>query len=259
MDIKVIFPTIYNFSSVIPSQCSDYSGNLAMDITCNTNPDLLNVIIFGGFNKTIAQGSTIQLGLANIYNPSRKMTTESLSIWVDEVGTNNTIQKFEAVPGLTIDSGQIYDVSLTNLYSGFPLYTNLDRQLVLRFRPANPFNVIQIATAFPIVKSCSVINGLSLRNRFDPIICSPSSHVMVIKGFQTYNPQDIYLRVVEIQFLATMPSSNVLTNQVEIYTFLDEDFTQQVDENTNTDASQLQILAITGIVYLYEICYSNYY
>lgn len=247
-DIKIIFPDVYDFSEVEATQCSEIGG-LNVTVVCVTNQELKNVIVFQGFVNAVAQGTTIQLQLQDILNPSYQMTTQTLSFWVREVGTNNTIQNAQGVPGLVIKPGSISSVKITNAVSNFPLYTSIDRELVLSFQPSNPFNVIQIGTSFPMIKTCTVINGLSQVDETTPIVCSPSSHVMVIKGQATYTPEDIYLKTVEIKFVATMPRRNYLTNKVEIYTYLDQGYIYKVDQDTNSSASQIQVNTLTSIFY----------
>lgn len=251
VDIKIIFPTVYDFSAVESTQCTE-TGGLGLTLKCVTNQQLKNVIIFQGFTNAISQGTTIQLQLTDVLNPSSEMTTEALSYWVREVGTNNTIQKAEGVPGLYINPGSISSVKITNSAPAFPLYTNIERDLILSFQPSNPFNVIKIGTSFPVISGCTVINGLSMKDEITPIVCSASSHVMVIKGQKTYTPQDIYLRTVQIKFTATMPSRNYLTNKVEIYTYLDEGFIQKVDQDTDSSASQVQVITLTSILFSFS-------
>ncbi len=246
IDIKVIFPEVYNFTGIQTSQCGEYKKTLGLSLYCQTNSELPNVIIFRGFAQAIAQGTSINLILQNVTNPAQEMTTKALSYYVREVGTNNTIQKSTGVPGLYINPGSIYEVQLSNSNSYFPLYANLNRELLLSFRPSNAFNAIQIGTAFPMISSCTVVNGLSLKNQFDPIVCSASSGVMVIKGFKTYDPEDLYLKVVTIKFLATLPSTNIITNHIEIYTFTDEGYVNKVDQSTTADTTQAQIVSLTS-------------
>ncbi len=246
IDIKVVFPEIYNFSSLQASQCSEYKQTLGFNLYCQTSSELPNVVIFQNFSASIAQGTSVNLLLQNVTNPAQEMTTKSLSYFVREKGTNNTIQKSTGVPGLYINPGTVYSVQLSNFNTYFPLYSNLKREMLLSFRPSNPFNAIQIGTPFPIIQSCSIINGLSLKDDYHPIVCSASSGVMVIKGFQTYDPEDLYLKVVTIKFLATLPSTNILTNHIEIYTFLDEGYLYKVDESTTADTTQAQIVTLTS-------------
>jgi len=260
IDIKVVFPTVYDFSSIQASQCTEYKKTLGLSLHCQKNSQLKNVIVFAGFSQKIAQGTILKLLLQNVTNPQQQMTTEALSYWVREVGTNNTIQKSQGVPGLNILAGPVYQVSLDSWNPLFPLYTNFDRELVISFRPSNPFNVIKIGTPFPLVKQCTAINGLALQHQVVPIVCSPSSGVMVIKGFQTYSPNDLYLKVVKIKFTATLPSSNIETNHIEIYTFLDEGYANKVDQDTTSDTTQAQITTLTRnplSLFLVYLIFSN--
>lgn len=178
------------------------------------------------------------------------MTTETLRYYVREVGTNNTIQKFEGVPGLVIDPGVVYSVSLLNRYPSYPLYTGLVRTMLLSFRPSNPCRLIQISTSFPLINSCAVIGGLSQMNSATRISCQASSHVMTISNFSLYAPDNLYLKVITVTFDALMPSIPLLTNTIEVYTYLDYQFLLPVDQDTTSVASQVQVFNLTSKPFL---------
>jgi hypothetical protein len=219
-----------------------------LNLYCSFISEIPNVLIFSGFESAegISQGVEIVLTVTNILNPPRKMTTETLRYYVREVGTNNTIQKFEGVPGLSIDPGLVYSVALLNRYPSYPLYTGSVRTMLLSFRPSNPCRLIQISTSFPLINACSVIGGLSQIDSSKRITCTPSSHVMTISNFDLYSPDNIYLKVITITFDALMPSIPLLTNTVEVYTYLDYQFLLPVDQDTTSVASQVQVFNLTS-------------
>lgn len=248
IDVKIEFPVVYDLSHIQSYDCGGYTSTMTLQMYCQLVPSMKNVIIFNGFSNSpaIGKGVEVTLTLANVINPPREMATETFKYYVREVGTNNTLQEHEGVSGLYINPGLIHGVVLENRYPAYPLYTNIQREILLKFRPSNPCNYIKIATSFPIISSCRVIGGLSQIDEFTSITCTASSHVILISTFKTYEPEDIYLKVIQVTMIATLPSQAIETNMVEIYTFWDAGFEEQVDEDTTSADSQVQIISLTS-------------
>ena len=75
---------------------------------------------------------------------------------------------------------------LGGLYPNFPLFTGLDREIILEFRPSNPFKSIRIATDFPVVKSCNAVYGLFRKDLLSQITCIAHSNTIRLSGFALY-------------------------------------------------------------------------
>mgnify|MGYP000929521117 FL=1 len=237
IDIRILFPPeIFDFSYAQTYQCqavTTYGYALTGDIQCQFNTKFPNIITVVGNNATIPKGSSVNIRLLDFYNPARQCTTEFFTIYILEKDTNNTIEYLAGVPGLVVNPGTIDDVDLSLTYPGYQLYTNANRDFILKFRPSNPFNAVRIATAFPTITTCKVIYGLPVKDFNTPIVCTPVSNMMTIKGFATYEPEDIYLKVVQVLFRATLPGIAQILNPVQIYTYLDTEFLFPVDQNVS--------------------------
>ena len=123
---RVTFPTYYNFTYLknlvgdFPSSnpCEVVADNttgfvLQGNITCKFSDVKDYVIEWVGNNVTIPKKSDIWLRLKSVYNPTREMTTEFLTVEANLKNTNFTYEFNDAVEGLIIVPGPIMDFRLT--------------------------------------------------------------------------------------------------------------------------------------------------
>lgn len=253
VDIRVVFPPeLFNFNYAQTYQCSaDTTQGYALSgpIQCEFNSIFTNYITFVGNNATIPKDSQVRLRMTNFINPKREVTTEFLQIYIVEKDTNNSIQIKEGIPGLVISPGGISDIAFVNPNPLFKLYTGATRTLYLEFRPSNPFNIVRIATSFPSIQSCNVIYGLARKDLKTLITCSTISNVMTITGFATYQPDDNYIELVRVSFQAVLPAVPQTLDPVEIYTYLDQVFLLEVDEDVSTANTRLSIIQGPGTLF----------
>ena len=250
IDFKLIFPSYFNFFGGTSDQCqSDPQSayKLSGNIYCEFDIISTNVIYFKGNNQSIVKGTTITLRMNNFNNPPWQMVTDYLQLYIRELGTNNTYQQHEAIPGLIINTGIISQINLQPVNPSFPFYIATNRYMILSFMPSNPFNSLRIITSFPFIYQCWVISGLPLLDLSQPIICKADSNVMLISNFDTYQPANLYTQLLEIKFSAMLPQVPLNTNPMIIETFIDNAFIMMVDYSNEAEASRILTMSISGI------------
>ena len=86
IDAKIVFPDEYDFSDLQAFQCSGEAPDLSLSLSCETIPDLKNVVIFTGFSSSgqIPKGTTVTMYLDDITNPDREIVTETLQFFIRE-------------------------------------------------------------------------------------------------------------------------------------------------------------------------------
>lgn len=246
---KVTFPSYYNFTYLrtlvedFPSKnpCLVVADNttgfiLNGNITCKFSDVSDNIIEWYGNNQVIPKQSSIWLKLQNVYNPTREMNTDFLTVEVNLKNTNFTYEYNDAVEGLVIVPGPISGFRVTPVLQ-LPLEKMFPYDFFISFTPTNSFQSLRIVTRFRLINSCVIKNSLLPLTLDSSIKCNINSNILEVNNIQAYiRKYQTNADKITIKVNAKTPDQSGTQIPFEIYTYQNSDFTIKVDQNlTSTD------------------------
>ncbi|KAL4499018.1 hypothetical protein ABPG72_016920 [Tetrahymena utriculariae] len=251
VDFRITFPSIYQLTYVIPSQCGSIanSGGLTLNggFYCQVLPTSLNVLTIKGNGSPIIKGTQIALALFQVQNPQVSAVTDLFKFEILLASTNSTLEVASNVLGLYIQPGIITNINLQLYYPLYQMFTGFTRTFVLQFKPTNPFIAARIVTDFQLITSCQITSGLLDTSLNSNSVCTPYANIMLLSNFQSYVRSQFGNEFVQVQFVAQIKSypitpTNILSTQpVSFSTFLDQNMLTLVDQDNSTSSTQLAI------------------
>lgn len=116
-----------------------------------------------------------------------------------------------------------------------PIQSLVAYDFIIAFRPSIPFNRIKIVTRFGIVNSCYVQKGLKVKDINSIITCKPTSNIIEIYNFQTFEKSGrTFTDEVRIGLNAKTITLSGKTLPIEVYTFVDDYYLVKAQTSTTS-------------------------